>query len=63
MLALFKQFKAYLVGVGAALAFALGAYLRGRSAGKGAQCWQGGGARAAGRTSKRTGRAGPQGGA
>ena len=37
MLALFKQFKAYLVGVGAALAFALGAYLRGRSAGKGAE--------------------------
>lgn len=35
MLALFERFKGYLVAVGAALAVALGAYLRGRSAGKG----------------------------
>lgn len=37
MLALLERFKGYLVALGAALALALGAYLRGRSAGKGAE--------------------------
>lgn len=37
MLALLERFKGYLVAIGAALALALGAYLRGRSAGKGAE--------------------------
>ena len=35
MLALLERFKGILVGLGAALALALGAYLRGRSTGKG----------------------------
>lgn len=37
MLALIDRFKGYLVAVGAALVLALGAYMRGRSAGKGAE--------------------------
>ncbi|AVJ30145.1 hypothetical protein [Achromobacter spanius] len=37
MLGLVERFRGYLVAVGAALALALGAYLRGRSAGKGAE--------------------------
>lgn len=37
MLALLERFKGYLVAIGAALALALGAYLRGRGAGKGAE--------------------------
>ncbi|EHK64769.1 hypothetical protein [Achromobacter arsenitoxydans] len=37
MLAQLERFKGYLVALGAALALALGAYLRGRSAGKGAE--------------------------
>lgn len=35
MLAWLERFKGYLVAIGAALVLALGAYLRGRSAGKG----------------------------
>lgn len=37
MLALLERFKGFLVAVGAALVLALGAYLRGRSAGKRAE--------------------------
>lgn len=37
MLALLERSKEYLVAIGAALALALGAYLRGRNAGKGAE--------------------------
>ncbi len=37
MLALLDRFKGYVIAVGAALVLALGAYLRGRSAGKGAE--------------------------
>lgn len=37
MRALLELFKGYLVAIGTALALALGAYLRGRSAGKGAE--------------------------
>lgn len=37
MLGLVERFRGYLVAAGAALALALGAYLRGRSVGKGAE--------------------------
>lgn len=37
MLALLERFKGFLVTLGAALALALGAYLRGRSTGEGAE--------------------------
>lgn len=37
MLQLVERFKGFLVALGAALALALGAYLRGRSTGKGAE--------------------------
>ncbi|MNL60627.1 hypothetical protein D3C87_1844570 [compost metagenome] len=37
MLVVIERFKGYLMAVGAALVLALGAYLRGRSAGKGAE--------------------------
>jgi len=37
MLALVERFRGYLVAVGAAVVLALGAYLRGRSVGKGAE--------------------------